>query len=117
MDKHEVLRAAADYIAENGLAKGTLYSFGDKAADEEPSACALGAIRQVTGYDEWRGGLDADFKAATKHLGQYLREQGEIPSYYDSIRDPSTLIPEWNDSPKRTAEDVILAMKKAAADE
>ena len=84
------LERAADYILVHGLAKGWFQN-------EHGSYCALGAINEVTarGYS-----FISEFAMYT--LSQHLLSMG-----YKSV-------PEWNDHPDRTKEEVVQALRGAA---
>lgn len=92
MTPSEVLLKAADTLAERGWCQGGL-------SDAQGRYCAIGAIRKVT---NWSLGKDA--RSAVHRLMDHI----ETDQYYG--------IADWNDAPERTAEDVILAMKRAAED-
>ncbi|MFF8831316.1 hypothetical protein [Streptomyces sp. NPDC015131] len=109
-DSSDYLREAAEYIAEHGHHKGSYEHWS--AGAEHPVTCALGALRRVTGD---RGMMGGRFYEAAALLGSHLEREGLIPRYEGVV--PLSHIPIWNDAPERTAEDVILAMKRAAEDE
>lgn len=91
----DVLRDAAEYIGEYGWIQGDLED------QFTGSVCALGAITRAM-RDGWNdhGALEA----LRRHLGL-------APQTRDFILHP---VARWNDEKERTAEDVILAMKRAA---
>jgi hypothetical protein len=91
----DVLRDAAEYIGEHGWIQGDLED------DATGSVCAIGAINRVqdNGWHD-HGALEA--------LRAYLRLP---PQVRDFILHPVAV---WNDEKERTAEDVILAMKRTA---
>ena len=122
----EILRWAADYLAENGHVKGTAYDYpkiqeglrarGYMNVDNPPNeivreiivdgvpSCAMGAI----GAAAARLGLGTYSSAcddATDHLQTWLTANTE---------QHWTAVPAWNDYPSTSMEDVILAMKRAA---
>jgi hypothetical protein len=96
MTPSEILLKAADLLAERGWTQGQLVSAGGRV-------CALGAIRiACTGTIDVLPGLslgDAG-NSASRRLETYV----------------GCWIASWNDAPERTAEDVILAMKRVAHD-
>lgn len=105
----EELRKAADYLAEHGWHQGSLYSH-EAALGPFPPACAIGAIRKACGgYGARRN--DSLFDAAARQFNGYLTGQGVG---LDGTDPPAA---GWNDDPNRTAEDVILALKKAAVED
>ncbi|OII61166.1 hypothetical protein BJP40_06465 [Streptomyces sp. CC53] len=108
----QILRDAADYIAEHGHCKGRLESWSPDA--DLPAVCALGALRR-TGL---RHGIAA-YGAAVGQLADHLRSRDDdprIPYAWKRWVDSAQLIPIYNDHEATTAEDVILAMKRAAED-
>ncbi|MEU3052236.1 DUF6197 family protein [Streptomyces griseus] len=125
MTPEEALLKAADHIAEFGWHQGALYDHDalDRAkADpdfpkiggfpfgwqEEAPSCAMGAVGIVVNGDAFK--CDAVEGAAVELLRQSLGLRDHSwPS--DGLMHP---VAKWNDDPNRTAEDVILAMKKAA---
>lgn len=95
----EVLRKAADRLETGGWCQHT-------SVDREGRYCAAAAIDYATGYDPVDGydnrmvatGL---YDAAMALLAEHVGDPGGIVS--------------WNDAPGRTAEQVIHAMREAAA--
>lgn len=85
----ETLKAAAEYISEHGWTQGEMSA-------RDGSVCAAGAIAAVSGYDNGRSAARGAFSGYLYHT------EG-----WSSIAD-------WNDQPDRTAEDVILTLKRAA---
>lgn len=108
----EVLHGSANYLGRNGHIQGQMSAPGSDA--EEPPACALGAMKRVSLElaDDATTGWDVYIRAADR-LGRHLRKTGEVGDYGNELP-PHLQVPEWNDRPGRTAEDVILAMKRAA---
>lgn len=86
MTPEETLLAAADVINQRGWCQGEL-------KDKNGAVCAMGAICSVAQWQS-REALDAH-RLLIAEIGC-----GTIVG--------------WNDAPERTAEDVILTMKKAA---
>lgn len=84
-----VLLKAADYIDGHGWCQGAI-------ADEEGRVCAVGAITMVT------GGLDAPMGTRLDVELLLYKYLGEIP------------VPDWNDRPERTKEQVTAALRSAA---
>ncbi|MFD8117052.1 DUF6197 family protein [Streptomyces microflavus] len=102
------LELAAEYISKHGWHQGDYYSY--RATDAErlgipaeshPPACALGAIF-ATAPDRNRAGMRTVPLVAMNALAKSL-----------GLGVPG-LIGVWNDDLNTTAEDVILALKKAA---
>jgi hypothetical protein len=104
VDEREALRAASEYIAKNGHHKGSLYSYEGRS-DQEPAACALGAIRQVTAVCGYYTG--DEYYSAVRRLTLHLMGAGHCGV-------GGEIIPKWNDAPETTAEEVILTLKRAA---
>ena len=84
------LERAADYILVHGLAKGWLQN-------KHGSYCALGAVTAVTARSPF---FISEFAMYT--LSQHLLSMG-----HESV-------PEWNDHPDRTKEEVAQALREAA---
>jgi len=110
-DPRELLKAASEYMAENGHIKRASFKYGVPVKDitdaQEMRAkgvpsCALGSIEGAW----WRrGGCDSymAMSEATNIMTDWVRGNTGF-----------TNIPSWNDHPDTTAEDVILALKRAA---
>lgn len=104
----DVLREAAEYIGEHGWVQ-------DDLEDDYGKVCAIGAINRVTHSHGYGAGADyaaADDFGALDALSMHI---GIDPSWEAS--QPRTFlhpVARWNDARGRTAEDVILAMKRAA---
>lgn len=98
MTPEEILLKAADDIATNGHYKGNYFAGGDRA---NGPACALGAIDRAT----YGRGLRTDF-----HPSPLLASALHLLAKEIGVSN----IADWNDAPETTAEDVILAMKRAA---
>jgi hypothetical protein len=92
-DVAHTLREAAEYICEHGWVQNILSSTDGRV-------CAIGAIRRIggTGDERTYDAVDA--------LCEYL----DLPMA-TGILHPVAI---WNDAPERSAEDVILAMKRCA---
>lgn len=105
----QILRGAAEYISEHG------WNQGDFRDAQTGAVCAAGGIFAVLGFEYDEDGLPAsnttykEYVAETA-LAMLADSVGIVPPGHSSISD----IPEWNDAPERTAEDVILAMKRAS---
>jgi hypothetical protein len=89
----DVLRKAAEILGERGWCQRS-------SMDDQGHLCALGALGVAS-----RAISPSAYTKAGAALARHLC----IESRYD--------IPEWNDVQGRTAEDVILAMKRAAENE
>ncbi|MGW6255444.1 DUF6197 family protein [Streptomyces sp. NPDC055085] len=110
MTPEDLLLAGADYIAEHGHHKGAFFlgamadgrsAYKQAAENHGKPACAIGAINAAAWANESR--RDEAWEARAL-LMQHLNP-----------RFPACVgVPDWNDAPERTAEDVILAMKRAA---
>jgi hypothetical protein len=83
----ETLKAAAEYISGHGWTQ-------DRMEGRDGSTCALGAILNACYGDE-----DA-YGQAVARLNRHIRSH--------------VAISDWNDAPGRTAEEVILTLKRAA---
>jgi len=91
----KVLADAAEYISEHGWCKG-------KLTDANGSVCAIGALSKVLHNSVHPLVHLETHQKAVRRLGDMLGLEN------------TALIPYWNDHPDRTAEDVILTLKKAA---
>ncbi|MEU3052228.1 DUF6197 family protein [Streptomyces griseus] len=120
MTPEEILLKAADVIQRDGWHQGALFEGSNKAptpqrdvAAREAPVCALGAISRATWGSCSSTGREylASVVAAEADATCLLLKQVEAST---AGRYPS--IPMWNDAPERSAEDVILALKRAAAD-
>jgi hypothetical protein len=85
-DVQETLKAAAEYISEHGWTQGMM-------REKDGSVCAAGALLAVSGYES--AGREA-FTGYLYHTGGWVN------------------VADWNDQPDRTAEEVILTLKRAA---
>lgn len=101
-EAREALLAGAEYISENGHYKNAFFRPAgvpfEQAIEEGLPACALGGIMSYTGH------MDEIWLRARQLLQEHL---GCSDAY--SIGD-------WNDDDDRTAEEVILEMKRVAHD-
>lgn len=84
----DILRRAADIIEENGWIQGTLVD------DETGAVCAIGAIQQACRQID-----TPTYWSARNALGQYVDDGVSI----------------WNDDEDRTKEEVLAALREAAA--
>lgn len=129
MERSEILRKAADVIAERGHRKR---AFGDK--DTGP-VCAHGAVKAVmnltksiSGYtDEEISAAQGDametlareiMRSGRNSFQNFLNGHGSPPprSYADAMEGgyPEEIVWDFNDTESTSAEDVILMMKRAA---
>jgi hypothetical protein len=99
MTPEQTLQQAADLIAQRGHHKGD-YICGDTGA-----VCALGAI-QLAAYGFTLSLFGGTCPPATTDLTLEVTRLLEA--------EVGDNVPTWNDHPDTTAEDVILALKKAA---
>jgi hypothetical protein len=96
MTWQEILNGGADYIAEHGHAKGIFVTY-------DGCACAIGAMR-MTAFGSadipYSGGYDTldEYRDAIRNLGSGIMNS----------------IPQWNDAPERTAQEVIDTMRRVA---
>jgi len=105
MSVSQTIREAAEYIEQHGMAKGCL-----KTSDGR--ACMIGAIQAVAGETAAYGSLGPGVA-----LDNWFRRAHGLGEYTDSgkgwfLRPTAHM----NDQPETTQEDVLLWMKKAAAD-
>lgn len=111
-EARDLLGEAHDYIQANGLHKGSLRSY------ENESVCTLGALS----------------KAHIRRLAEQMRESPpsgtSVLKYQQAVIAKAIVrvqrevereagcymrISDWNDAAERTAEDVLLVLKKASA--
>jgi hypothetical protein len=85
-DVQATLKAAAEYISEHGWTQGMM-------REKDGSVCAAGALLVVSGSES--AGREA-FTGYLYHTGGWVN------------------VADWNDQPDRTAEEVILTLKRAA---
>ena len=99
----DILLAAARYIEEHGWYQGFYQGEGN-------SACAIGAINRVCHgeFSSYGESHDRDdfFDMLCGQAYRHLRA---------SIGDAWASVPDWNDSPVRTAAEVTSKMKEAAS--
>lgn len=102
----DVLDGAADIIERNGWWRQYYYDPGSQLPMRDCAVCARGAINlAANGKNPNR--LSDVGQDALRALERYLGISGEYPH---SVAD-------WNDKPGRTAEEVIAALRGAAAAE
>jgi hypothetical protein len=94
MSTAKTLRDAADYVSEHGWTQNEMQ-------DDEGRVCAMGAIRETTAMYSLDG-MNA-LQAMVKSLGLDRNRSGFLHP-----------VAMWNDAKGRSAEDVILAFKRAA---
>lgn len=101
--EQEVLAKAAEYIGEHGWCQG-------RSMDEEGRVCAMGAINAVLPIPH----DIRDLHAEARYLLAAAVARCLLTKYIDNAPGRELTVISWNDDPSRTAEDVILAMKRAA---
>lgn len=107
----QILLDAADYLVEHGWFQGGMFDWGGlEALDNNPAACALGAVQQV----RREGGtfplpVDSACPARTR-LAETVRRIAPPVNGDSEI----SIIAEWNDAPDRTKEEVVDALREAA---
>ncbi len=103
---NEILLKAAEHMEKVGFHQGGFYKRGEDeystSRDNVLPCCARGAMEQAAYTCDGIGFVDAARQLLVKHLG--LVEQPN--------REP---IANWNDEPGRTKEEVIAALRGAAA--
>lgn len=102
MTPEQILEDAIDVLQTHGWIQG-------KSGSRHDGFCAIGAVYQAVAQDVHGNVSDKDATAALVALGLL-----DIPHTSGRLKHPIAV---WNDAPDRTAEDVILAMKKAARGE
>ena len=119
MTPEEILLAAAEDQAKHGNTKGSFYKADvgglPPLSWREQPACALGSIARVSGKVTTAGYVEEstlDREVVIRLANTIVRHTGLWNKCY-----PGAVISGFNDDPSTTAEDVILMMKRAAADE
>lgn len=95
MKDYEVLEAAAEYIEQHGWIKY-------RASNNDGNVCTLGALASVCGWER-----SMNYSAVPRLL-DYQEAQGLLQNIIHSS------IGEWNDEPKRTEQEVLDTLQKAA---
>lgn len=107
MTPQEILTAAADLIEE----KGAITQDGDYYDPDTGCYCALGAIAKVTGFDfnhgQWSVNYHIIADGDRTEAAQTLAESLGFTSCHE--------IPAWNDHEVTGWQDVVTAMRGAAA--
>lgn len=102
-----ILDRAAEIIERNGLHKGAMFDRAESAPPEECPVCPWGALAiAVVGTPSLRTNTDV---RAVKPYANVLAAFLGLPG-----TDSSWSVPDWNDAPERTADEVIAALKAAA---
>ncbi|MGW0682914.1 DUF6197 family protein [Streptomyces sp. NPDC002754] len=130
MDPKQVCAQAAEIIQRDGWYQGDFYdepettrrpdetteeyiarqAYEDWLAETSAPVCAMGAIRRaVTGGSVMNLPVGSDRMLVLNAADLLAGSVGSLATRLD--------IPAWNDAPERSAEDVILALKRAATDE
>lgn len=102
-DTGDWLRDAAEYIGEHGWTQGQIKDRNTGAV------CAMGALCMTEGHRafHWKDAVSAVAKVAGVTLVTHQLAEGFGVFAENGI-------PEWNDAPERTAEEVVLTFKRAA---
>ena len=96
MTPADVLRRAADYIAEHGWKRGDM-------GDHGGPRCAVGALHSAVGAQDY------------SHLGDDSERLVEAAWTLAEVRIPCQSLSRWNDQPHRTAEEVISTLRTVAS--
>ncbi len=116
-----VLRGAARYLQSHGWMQGTYYPNG--TTSPFPPACLVGAISMAVHGRRTSSPFLADGHVSTACVDavgvfiDYLHATGQIPAFAvvdDFEDDPAPF--DYNDTPGRTADQVIAALLAAADD-
>lgn len=116
-----ILEKAAAYIAEHGWVQGE--NFADEEEEDwvwervqefTPAACALGAIYAVSDTDPDEVGVTEEVRDARERLSGFINS-APVTRVGVFSKTAVDVIADWNDAPGRTAEDVILTLRRAAA--
>ncbi len=105
----QILSEAADHIERVGFHQGSHFKYGDEDIEtpfENLPCCIRGAFIAVVGWADFMLRRDARLAVA-----DYLGLDGE-PEPFDDWAEPVAI---WNDTPGRTKEEVIAALRGAAA--
>lgn len=105
-----LLRKAADIIEERGLHKG---SFVDRAAADEATCapCTLGALLIAAGAE-----IRANANSGNFYLWPTAARFARVDSTLNYLEQfvHTQHLPDWNDEPDRTKEDVVRTLRAAA---
>lgn len=124
MSAADDLRAAADLLERDGWTQGVYH----RAVGGRCAHCALGAVAVVTGFH--RVGVPPTYLEEVA-VGEVDWDYARKPDLYGTFSTPEAkrndaavawvrkvidthLIPDWNDAPERTADEVIAALREAA---
>jgi hypothetical protein len=119
----DILRGAACYLELHGWIQGNYYQ--PVTTDPFPAACGVGAISMaafgVLTYAPFNLPFEErrDFHRALDAVTDYLRRtdpQSDDPDGHELADDDEYSPYAWNDSPGRTAEQVITTLRGAADD-
>lgn len=100
----ETCEKAAELLVRDGWCQ-------HQSSDINGRRCAMGAIATATKELGFASAVIAQRLAASRRAAELLEqflEDADAPEFLGDI-------PLWNDHPNRTAEDVILALKRAAS--
>ncbi len=101
----EFYRAAADIIETRGLFKGgPCASWAEGPYGEWGACCAIGALREANNGTPWE-------QLPFEGLG--LLPLIDLLGGFDAELDPN-IVPDWNDQPERTADEVRDALLEVA---
>jgi hypothetical protein len=110
MEAYEALEKGAEYIAEHGHTKNQFTDEGTGAA------CVMGAVIEVMHWGNmWDNEYWKDGSPSWKSHIEFEAWRSEVEPLFKQ-RFNTDGIPEWNDAPETSVEDVILGMKHVAAE-
>ncbi|MFF8831346.1 hypothetical protein [Streptomyces sp. NPDC015131] len=120
MNDTDILAEGAEYIAEHGHVKGKYFADDVLSPYGTPAACAMGAMAAANRNGNWETLENAKEKLAKQiklDFPDFIKGSHTLAQERVGVLiDPHAVIAVWNDDPDRTAEEVILTMKKAAHD-
>jgi hypothetical protein len=105
----QVLRNAADYLADNGWVQGFMYR--GVGVSDRPAACAIGAICIVATGRPVVAFSTPMVKTTVRALARHLAREHQFPYNRGDGFDRVTY---WNDGYGRTVDDVTATLQAAA---
>jgi hypothetical protein len=106
----EILRDAAQYLAENGWFQGDMFATPDQYLS---AACTLGAIRMST------SDAGVEFVTASQVFADHLvrhHQAAPVDDWANGLPIAEEIVSRWNDDPDRLASHVIATLIEAGAE-
>lgn len=115
MTLSQVFRDAQAIVRRNGLHKGWFYDQLQRKSGtprDECRVCVVGAVRLAVASLDYFAAQELEL-AAVEILRDLVPNEGG--RRVDGVWVDSDPIPDWNDKPERTAEDVCALLERAAS--